>query len=149
MQKEDVNDFLSQKILVLYGASRSSGKFGNTVLKELSQKGYKILPVHRQADQIDGFICYPFLSALPEKPGGAVLVIPPAQTELVVQELHAAGIKRIWMQFGSQSESAISFCRKHDLKVIYDACILMFAEPLAAPHRIHRWLWKMFGKLPK
>jgi hypothetical protein len=28
-------------------------------------------------------------------------------------------------------------------------CVLMFAEPAAFYHRLHRWVWKLLGRLPQ
>jgi hypothetical protein len=32
--------------------------------------------------------------------------------------------------------------------VVQKECILMFAEPVKSIHGIHRWIWKVLGKLP-
>jgi len=149
LSKKDLDTFLSHKTLVLYGASRKKDKFGNTVLRELLQKGYTVYPIHREATELEQVSCFKSLSELPAHPGGAVLIIPPNQTNQVVKELLAADIKRVWMQSGAESDAAIAFCQKNNMQVISDACILMFTEPLGLPHRLHRWFWKLFGKLPK
>jgi predicted CoA-binding protein len=78
-----------------------------------------------------------------------ITIVPPAATEEVVKQAHAAGIKRIWMQQGSESEAAIRYCRDNGMTVIDGECILMFAEPAAFYHRFHRWIWKILGKLPQ
>jgi predicted CoA-binding protein len=146
--KVDVDDFLAQKTIAVIGVSRGGKKFGNTVLKELQEKGYRVFPINPQADVIDGERCYPNLAALPETPDGVVTVVPPAATEEVVKQARAAGIRRVWMQQGSESEAAIRYCRENGMTVIDGECILMFAEPAAFYHRFHRWIWKVLGKLP-
>lgn len=143
-----IQDFLSQHKLVLVGASTKSRKFGNLILKDLKEKGYQVFPVHPSAATIEGEKCYPALSALPEPAGGIVTCVPPQQTEKLVQEAARAGIKRIWMQQGSESSTAIDFCKQNNISVVHGECILMFATPIAFPHRLHRWIWKLLGKLP-
>jgi hypothetical protein len=150
MSGEDViSDFLAQKRLALVGVSRSGKKIGNMVLKELNAKGYRIFPVHPEAAVIDGHSCSRSLSELPEKVGGAILVIPPAETEKVVREAAKAGIPRVWMQQGSESETAIRFCEENGIAVTHGQCIMMFAEPAAFYHRVHRWIWRLLGKVPR
>lgn len=146
--KTAVQDFLAQHRLAVVGASRSGQKFGNTVLKELGAKGYQVYPVNPNADTIDGKRCYPSLKALPETVDGVIIVVPPAETEKVVQEAAQAGIRRVWMQQGAESESAIRFCETQGMSVVAGECILMFAEPAAIYHRMHRWVWGLLGKLP-
>ena len=148
-EKDAISDFLSQKRLALVGISRSGKKFGNMVLKELTAKGYRIFPVHPEASVIDGAACSRNLAALPEKVGGAILVIPPAQTEKVVHEVAKAGIPRVWMQQGSESEAAIRYCEENGIAVTHGHCIMMFAEPAALYHRVHRWIWRLLGKVPR
>jgi len=146
--KDVVSDFLAQKKLALVGVSRSGKKFGNMVLKDLSAKGYRIFPVHPEAPVIDGQACSRNLAELPERVGGAILVIPPRETEKVVREAAAAGISRVWMQQGSESEAAIHYCEENGISVMHGQCIMMFAEPTAFYHRVHRWIWRLLGKAP-
>jgi predicted CoA-binding protein len=147
--RQAVEGFLAQKRLALAGASRKGRKFGNLVLKSLRKKGYEVFPIHPTAEELSGVRCYPSLAELPKEVGGLVLVVPPAQTEKLVQEAAAAGIKRIWMQQGAESPEAINFCEQNGITAVHGECIMMFAEPTAFLHRFHRWLWGVFGKLPK
>jgi len=144
-----VNEFLSQKTLALAGASRSGKKFGNMVLKALKSKGYKLYPIHPKANEIDGTQCYSSLTHIPEKAGGLIIVLKPEETEKIVMEAKEAGIKRIWMQQGSESASAIAYCKDNGLSIIHGECILMFAEPVAHIHKFHRWILGIMRKLPE
>ena len=148
-RREQIEDFLAQRELALVGVSRKGKKFGNAVLKELTAKGRRVFPVHPQAETVDGQPCWPGLMALPAKVGGVVVVVPPSETEKVVRDISRAGIPRVWMQQGSASDAAIRYCRDNGISVIHGECILMFAEPVGSIHRVHRWIWKIFGKLPQ
>jgi uncharacterized protein len=147
--RRTISDFLAQRTLALVGASRNGKKFGNAALRELRAKGYTVHPVHPSAETIDGVCCWPSLAALPEPVGGVLTVVPPAETEKVVAAAHAAGIGRVWMQQGSESDAAIRFCAEHGVAVVHHECVLMFAEPAHWFHRAHRWLWDRLGKLPQ
>ncbi len=81
--------------------------------------------------------------------GGVILVVPPGQTEKLVREAAAIGIRRVWMQQGAESDDAIRFCEENGISVIHGECILMFARPVDSLHRVHRWVSAMLGKLPK
>lgn len=146
--KTAVEDFVAQQTLALVGVSRRGKKFGNMALQALKAKGYRVFPVHPQADQIEGEPCYSSLRALPEPVAGVLIVVPPEETEKVVREAAAAGIRRVWMQQGAESRSAIRFCEQHGISVVHGECILMFAQPVVSFHRFHRWVWKALGKLP-
>jgi hypothetical protein len=143
-----VEDFVSQRTLAVVGVSSSGKKFGNAACRDLRAKGYRMIPVHPTAESIDGERCYASLSELPEPVGGVLIVVPPAETEKVVREAAEAGIRRIWMQQGAQSAAAIQFCEDQGLSVVHNECILMFAEPVRGGHRLHRFVWRVLGKLP-
>ena len=143
-----VEQFLAQRSLGLVGVSRGGRKFGNTVLRELTKRGYRVSVVHPEAAEIDGVSCVPSVSELPDEVGGIVIVVPPEQTEKVVREATLRGVRHIWMQQGSESPAAIELCRGSGIDVVHGECILMYAEP-AGIHRFHHWLWKLLGKLPQ
>ena len=147
--KETIHDFLSQRKLAIVGLSRGGKKFGNMIYKELSAKGYTLYPVHPEAETIDGARCYPNLAALPEAVGGVIVCVPPGQTENVVRDAAQAGIRRVWMQQGAESAAAIQFCAENGISEVHGECVMMFAEKVSFPHSLHRWVWKLIGKLPQ
>lgn len=148
VSRADIDGFIAEKSLAIVGVSRGGKKFGNTILKELKAKGYTMYPVHPKAEAIDGVRAYPSFAALPERVGGVIVCVPPAEAVKVAQEAAEQGISRIWLQQGASSPEAISFCEQHRLSVIHGHCILMFADPSAFIHRAHRWVWQMIGKVP-
>jgi len=147
--KTAVEAFLAEKDLAIVGVSRGGKKFGNVAMRELLANGYGVFPVHPEAETIDGVRCHASLLTLPQPVGGLLVVVPPRQTEEVVRDASAAGIRRVWMQQGSASEAAIAFCREQGIEVIHGECILMFLPRIAAFHRFHGWLWKVLGKQPR
>ena len=54
-----------------------------------------------------------------------VVVVAPEQAERVVREAHAAGIRSVWMQEGSESPAALSFCAQHGMTAIDGACVMI------------------------
>jgi hypothetical protein len=146
--QERIADFLAQRTLALVGVSRGGRKFGNAIWKELRAKGYTVFAVHPAAAQIDGERCWPDLASLPEPVGGVVIVVRPEQTERVVADALRAGIRRVWMQQGSESPAAARFCEANGIAVVQRECVLMFAQPVTSIHRVHRWVWRVLGKLP-
>ncbi|UCE18036.1 MAG: CoA-binding protein [Gemmatimonadota bacterium] len=147
--KASVDEFLALKTLAIVGVSRTGKKFGNAIYRDLKGKDYRIFRVHPEVETIEGEPCYPNLNMLPEEVGGVIIVVPPQETEKVVQDVALAGINKVWMQQGAESEEAIQFCNENGISVVRGECILMFAEPVGFLHRTQRWVWKLLGKLPK
>jgi len=146
--KKTVEEFLFQKKIAVVGVSRQKTKFGNAIYKELKQKGYHVFPINPYTTTFEGDACYPDLLSLPEKVDAVIINVPPAQTEKVVREAKQAGINKVWLQQGSQSEVAIKFCEENGIDCVSNECILMFAQPSAFIHRAHRWIWGVLGKIP-
>jgi predicted CoA-binding protein len=147
--KSAVEDFISIRTLAIVGVSRSGNKFGNGTFRELTSHGYKLYPIHPEAETLEGVPAFKDFASLPEKVEGVIIIVPPAQTEKVVRDAAAAGIKLVWMQQGAQSDTAIRFCEENGIAEIHGECINMFAHDTAAYHKFHRTIWKLFGKLPK
>ena len=137
-------DFIAQTTLAVVGISRTRG-FANSAFEELRQRGYRVFPVSHTAERLGDDVCYTRLDDLPEPVGGVVACVPPAETEKLVADCARLGIRRIWMQYGAASSSAVRAAEKEGLSVVHGACILMHAKPTGL-HRFHATIWKLIGK---
>ncbi len=147
--KELVEEFLAQNKIAVIGVSRKRSKFGNVIYRELKNKGYRVFPINHNTNTIEGDVCYPDLFSLPEKVDAVILNVPPVQTEKILDQVQQSGIKKVWLQQGSQSDKAEKFCEENGINCVSNECILMFAEPAGFIHRAHRWIWGVLGKLPQ
>jgi uncharacterized protein len=146
---DNIKVFFEQKNIAVVGVSRNGKKFGNVVFKDLLARGYNVFAINKSGETINGEKSYVDLNSVPEKLDGLVTVVPPAETVNVIKEAAAVGINHVWMQQGSESEDAILLCQENNIKEVHGQCIMMYAEPVENFHAFHRWLWKIFGKLPK
>jgi hypothetical protein len=143
-----IDSFLQSKEIAVIGVSRSGQKFGNTIFRELRDKGYVVYPVNPHADEIEGTRCYRSVRELPDTVEGIVVVVKPEQSEQVVREAAAAGIGKVWLQQGAESREALAACDELGTPVVSRNCILMFVEPVESIHKFHRFLRRIFGKMP-
>src|SRR5438128_8117238 len=60
-----IDQFVSQPALALMGMSRSGKKFGNFAYRALVSKGYRVYPIHPDANDINGVRCYSDFADLP------------------------------------------------------------------------------------
>jgi predicted CoA-binding protein len=147
--KVDVQEFYRSQPIAVVGVSRDPKKFGNTAYKSLKEQGYKVIPVNPNTDTIEGDKSYPDLKSIPEEVGGVLVIVPPKKSEQVVREAHEAGIKRVWLQQGAESQVAIKYCQDNGMTVVHNECIMMFADHSAWPHRAHGFVMSLMGKTPK
>ena len=124
-QESLITDFVNRRVWAVVGVSQDPLKFGNRVSRSLLRAGYTVYPVHPEGGEIEGLPIYASLADLPQPPEVVDTVVPPAVTEQIVREMHELGLKRVWMQPGSESEAAIVYCEQHDMQVVYHACAMV------------------------
>lgn len=146
-----IEKFKSDKSLALIGVSANKQKFGNTLLRELTKKGYTIYPVHPSLAEIDGIKCWTNLNSLPEHVTNLLLVVKPEVTVEIVSKLNDTRIQRVWMHRGagkgSASLAAIEQCKTAGIEVVYGLCPMMFLAATGM-HRFHYWLREKLGGVP-
>ena len=132
MDVELIREFLDKRnTFAVVGASRNPEKYGHQVYKDLKEAGYKVYPVNPSTDQILGDKCYPSLEYLPAKPDVVDVVVPPKITERIVRTCKKLVITKVWMQPGSESESAIEFCDDNGIDTIHSICIMVERKSIA------------------
>jgi predicted CoA-binding protein len=121
-----IDEFLNKKnIFAVVGASKLKEKYGNKVYFDLKNSGFTVYPINPNADTIFDDKCYPNLKQLPIVPDVVSIVVPPKITEKTVEDCKELGINKVWMQPGSESDKAISFCRKNGIKILYNVCVMI------------------------
>lgn len=121
-----IEDFLAGRVFAVAGASTDREKYGNKVLRAYLQQGLVVWPVHPKETEIEGVPCSPDLTSLPEPVHGLSIVTPPAVTEKLVEAAAEQGIKRLWIQPGAESNTAINRAQDLGLSVIAGGpCVLI------------------------
>ena len=90
-----VGVFFEPKSVAVVGASRTPGKIGNTILKNLLTLKYKgrIFPVNPRASDISGLKAYPSVLEIPHKIDVAVIAIPASLVLDVVRDCARKGVR--------------------------------------------------------
>jgi len=89
-----LNNFFNPKSIAVIGASKTPGKVGHDILKNIIQYGYDgaVYPINPAADEILGRKAYPSLQDVPDKIDLAVVVIPSKNVSDVIGQCGAKGI---------------------------------------------------------
>jgi predicted CoA-binding protein len=121
-----ISEFVNKKnVFAVVGASRDPRKYGHQVYRDLRNGGFRVYCVNPNLEELLGDKCYSYLDVLPVKPDVVDVVVPPKVTEQVVKTCRRLGIRKVWMQPGSESEKAIEFCKENDIDVIYGVCVMI------------------------
>lgn len=114
----------TSKVAVV-GASVNKKKWGYKVYRALKPVFPRFYAVNPKYGRIEDDRCYPDLESLPEKPDIVLTVVPPKATEYVVKACKSLGVKKVWMQPGSESEKAIRFCKDNGIEAIHGLCLVV------------------------
>lgn len=89
-----LDNFFNPKSIAVIGASRTPGKVGYDILKNLIQYGYQgaVYPINPEASEILGLKAYPSILDVPDGIGLAVVVVPPKRVIEVIGQCGEKGI---------------------------------------------------------
>ena len=150
---EPIEDFLAQKRIAIVGMSREAKSMSEMVFKELSRRGYDVVPVNPNVQEVMGRKCFARVQDIQPAVDGVLLMTSPAVTEVVVKDCAECGIKRVWMHRGmgqgAVSEKAIELCRERGISVIPGECPLMFLPQCDGIHSWHGFIRKVTGRYPR
>jgi predicted CoA-binding protein len=147
--KQRVDHFLKGKNMAIAGASRYESSFSAQVAKHLTKLGYNLWYVNpgfqpnEAANQRVQSV-----AMLPSEVNHVLVLTNKSQTESVIQQIVAKGIKNVWIQQQSDTPEALELARENGVNTIHHHCIFMFTEP-EGMHKFHHRIKKIFGGLPK
>ncbi len=122
---DEIRKILTEsKTIAVVGLSPKQDRPSYKVASYLKSKGYRIIPVNPNADQILGEKSYPGLVSIPEKIDVVDIFRKSGDVPPVVDEAIKAGAKAVWMQEGIVNEPAAQKARSAGLMVVMDRCML-------------------------
>ena len=123
---EAINEMLSARVFAVVGASTNPDKYGYKAYRALLNAGKVAYPVNPRAKEIDGNACFASVADVPEVPDVVVSVVPPALTEALVPQLAEAGVSKLWIQPGAESQKAVTDAEASDITVVHGGpCIMV------------------------
>jgi uncharacterized protein len=141
--------FLAERRLALVGLSRNPKAFSRGLFRELSSRGYDVVPVSPHMSSVEDRTCHASVVDIKPPVRAALLLTPPDVTAVVVGDCLAAGVRMIWMHrgegTGAVNHGAATICRDHGVEVVEGACPYMYLPKAAAVHRIHGFFHRLFA----
>jgi len=151
--REQIADFLRQRRLAVVGVSRETGAFPNVVFRQLRDRGYDVVPVNPHAAELEGSQAFARVQEVTPPVEGVLVYVPAEAAQAVAEDCAAAGVKRVWFagpaKAGAKLAPALDYCRAQGLEAVGGWCPYLFLPEAAFPHRLHSFLARLFGALPK
>ncbi|NBD26385.1 CoA-binding protein [Paenibacillus glycinis] len=132
--RDDIKRILEETSTVaVVGLSDNPERTSYMIAEALQAKGYRIIPVNPNAEEILGEKVYPSLKDIPY-PVDIVDVFRRSEfTPPIAEEAVAIGAKTLWLQLGVVSEEAAEIALQGGLNVIMDRCIKV-EDSILLPH---------------
>ncbi|MGI6387409.1 MAG: acetate--CoA ligase family protein [Desulfomonilia bacterium] len=105
-----VDPFFNPGSIALIGASKTPGKGGNIILRNLLKAGFqgRIYPINPGADEILGMKAYARVSEVPDPVDLAMFVIPKAAVPEALKDCAVKGVRNIILSTGGYSDAGES-----------------------------------------
>jgi predicted CoA-binding protein len=126
MKDEEIKEILRNvKTIAVIGISPKEDRPSYIVASYLKSKGYRIIPVRPDGEEILGEKVYHNLSEIPKGIGVDVVDIFRRSEDVppIVVEAIQRGAKVVWMQEGVIHQEAAEKAEKMGLKVVMDRCM--------------------------
>jgi uncharacterized protein len=115
---------IKEKHIAVVGVSADHEKYGYQIFDTLRKEGFRVEAVNPKLKELEGAPVYHSLKELPVRPDLVLTVVPPKITEAVVEQAAELGVKELWMQPGSESETAVRKARERGIGVTFNACFM-------------------------
>lgn len=122
---DKIRELLSQaKTIAVVGLSDKPDRPAYRVAKYLQSAGYRIIPVHPQAEAALGKRAYRSLKEIPEKIDLVDIFVPADRLAPIIEEAIALKLPAVWIQEGIINEEVFENAKSHGLTAVMDRCAL-------------------------
>lgn len=120
-------------LIAVVGATDTPDKYGGVVYRNLKKKGYRVVAVNPTRSTVDGDATVATIADIEPQPDIVNVVVPPARTLAVLDEIAALDDGVVWIQPGAADDAVRAKVEELALPAIIDACIMVVSQPRAAP----------------
>jgi predicted CoA-binding protein len=145
MPSKRVHEFYNSNSFAILGFSRDEKSFTWATYKELSLLQKKIYAINPKGGEFQGLPLHKSLKDLPEKPDALIVATSIKKNNALLDEISAAGIKKVWFQQGVCDNAIINSAKGKGIDPI-KGCVLMHLPNGHKMHSFHRFFNELFTK---
>lgn len=116
-------------LIAVVGATDDPDKYGNVIYRHLKKKGYRVVPVNPSRPTVDGDATVATIGDLDPQPDIVNVVVPPARTLAVLDDVAALDDGAVWIQPGAADDAVRERVADLGLPAVIDACIMVMSQP--------------------
>lgn len=133
----DLHGFFNPRSVAIVGASKTPGKIGNAIVKNIINSGFpgNIYPVNPKAEKIEGLACYSDIFSIQDPIDLVVVTIPAARVLDVAQTCADKGVKHLvvitagFKEVGKAGldleKKLVEICQEHGINMLGPNCVGM------------------------
>ena len=122
---ELIQEFVNKDVWAIVGYSSNPRKYGHIIFQDLKRAGYRLYAVNLKGGDQGSVRTYRSVSDLPRDVEVVNFVIPSQAGEQVARECAEAGLERVWLQPGAESDELIELCDRLGLRVVHHRCAMV------------------------
>jgi len=111
------------RAVIIVGASPDRSRFSNKAVRAYLDAGYRVYPVHPKEGQVEGLAAVPSVAEVPGSAELLLLYVRPDVGISAVEQAAARGVKRIFVNPGTESPELVARIRALGLEPI-EACAI-------------------------
>ena len=115
--------FEESQTIAVVGASPDPSRAGNYIPAYLQARGYRIIPVNPNCEEVLGERCYDSLEDIPEPVDCVEVFRRPEYTPDVARQAVAIGAKSLWLQLGIINDDARRIAEEGGLLFVQNECM--------------------------
>jgi len=131
----DLTGLFKPRSVAVVGASKTPGKIGNAILRNVIRSGYRgtIYPVNPKDSEIESLACYNSVKTIPGEVEMAVLAVPAARVLAAARECGDAGVKALivitagFKEIGKEGldleKKLLETCRQCGMRMLGPNCV--------------------------
>ncbi len=124
MSQANIPEILEQsRTIAVVGLSPNPDRPSHDVARYLKQQGYRVIPVHPQADEILGEKVYRRLEDIPESIDIVDVFRRAEDTPSVAEAAVRVGARTLWLQLGIENDVAEAIASAGGLNVVQNRCL--------------------------
>jgi predicted CoA-binding protein len=114
--------------VAVVGASRDREKFGNKAVRAYHAHGHRVFPVNLREKEIEGLRVFRTLAEIDEKLDVILVYVPPATTLRLLPEIKKTGVKKVYLNPGSEDDAVVARAADLGLEPIFACSIIAIGD---------------------
>jgi predicted CoA-binding protein len=112
------------KVVAVVGASSNRAKFGNKAFRAFREKGFTVIPVNPNEQEIEGTKTVASVVDIPGHVDMVTVYVPPSVGVRIMDDVAKKGVKEVWLNPGADDDTVVARARELGLEPILACSII-------------------------